>query len=149
MRRRLHLAPFCGLFVTSTHGRSIFLDETTKGTSAAKHLDLYARRDPQLAPYLLREVDIEFKRRCRKVNFVFWVALLTGLLLYDERIALESMHYLKKYAEQAKLEEHARDDDTNERRAKLVEVMNVVKDAFERDQRWSKADAEKAKKVLQ
>lgn len=114
-----------------------------------RHLDLYARRDPQLAPYLLREVDIEYKRRCRKVNFVFWLALFSALVIYDERLALESMHYLRLFAEQSQIEQAARDHDTNERRAKLVEVMNVVKDAFERDQKWTKADEQRTDAILQ
>ena len=132
----------------SVSRRTVFLEESTKGKSQMRHLDLYARRDPQLAPYLLREVDIEWKRRCRKVNFVFWCAVFTFLACYDERLTLEGMHFLKLFADQAALEQEKRDEDMNHRRQRLVDVMNVVKTAYLRDKSWRSSDLESVKQIL-
>merc|ERR1711991_243087 len=101
------------------------LGDRTKGNPHMTHLDLYARRDPQLAPYLLREVDIEFKRQCTKVNFVAWVALCVAALLYDQRANAEAVFYLRAYAELLQEEQEAKDRDADLRRSKLVGVMGV------------------------
>lgn len=113
-----------------------------------KHLDLYARRDPQLAPYLLREVDIEFKRKCRKVNFCLWVGLCMALSLYYQRITAESVHYMKSYAEFVEAEKGARDDDSALRRRALVRVMNLVKASYSRSGEWSREDTRLALESL-
>jgi hypothetical protein len=125
-----------------------YMEESTKNNKHMKHLDLYARRDPQLAPYLLREVDIEWKRKCRKVNFVFWVAVAVGLMLYDQRLAAEAIYFLKQYAVLMADEQEARDFDADMRRAKLVGVMGVVKDAYRRNAKWTKADENAAVEIL-
>lgn len=113
-----------------------------------KHLDIYARRDPQLAPYLLREVDIEWKRKCRKVNFVYWVAILTILLCFDDRITLEVLHYLKLYVDQSNLEQEKRDEDHGIRRQTLIQLMDTVKTAYMRDQQWRPEDAKAVTAIL-
>jgi hypothetical protein len=113
-----------------------------------KHLDIYARRDPQLAPYLLREVDIEWKRKCRKVNFVYWIAILTMLLCLDDRITLEVLHYLKLYVDQSNLEQEKRDEDHSIRRQTLIQLMDTVKTAYMRDQQWKPEDAKAVTAIL-
>lgn len=125
------------------------LGDSTKGNPYMKHLDLYARRDPQLAPYLLREVDIEFKRQCRKVNFVVWVAFCVFMMLWDQRANAEVVYYLRKYAEMIQAEAEAQDLDNDLRRSKLVGVMAVVKSAFDRDAKWTVSDYQAAVQVLQ
>ncbi|KAH9588961.1 hypothetical protein LSM04_007270 [Trypanosoma melophagium] len=124
------------------------LEHKTKGSMFMKHLDLYARRDPQLAPYLLREVDIEYKRKCRKVSFCLWACIFTIVTTFQMRIQGEQLHYLRLYADCAKTEQDAKDEDEIRRRKAFVAVMNVVKDAFDRDQSWNKSDQEKALKAL-
>jgi hypothetical protein len=124
------------------------LAEVTKGNPHMSHLDLYARRDPQLAPYLLREIDIEYKRKCRKVNFVFWIAMCTTALLYDQRVSAEAVFYLREYAELIQDENEAKDRDNDLRRAKLVGLMGIVKQAFERDGKWTVEDYHAASRVL-
>ncbi|ORC83412.1 uncharacterized protein TM35_000721150 [Trypanosoma theileri] len=124
------------------------LEHKTKGSMFMKHLDLYARRDPQLAPYLLREVDIEYKRKCRKVSFCLWVCIFTIVTTFQMRMQGEQLHYLRLYADCAKTEQDAKDEDEIRRRKAFVAVMNVVKDAFDRDQSWNKSDQEKALKAL-
>lgn len=114
-----------------------------------KHLDLYARRDPQLAPYLLREVDIEYKRQCRKVTFCVWTGIVTVLLAYQYRLQVEELFYLKQYAEYCRAEQDARDDDGALRRKIFVGISNVVKDAFQRDQRWTPEDTERCVAVME
>lgn len=120
----------------------------TKGSPYMKHLDLYARRDPQLAPYLLREVDIEFKRKCRKLHFCYWVGICTMLILYQQRIMTETIHYLKGYAEFVEAERGAKDDDNALRRRALVRCMNLVKLAYSRDASWSTHDTAQAVECL-
>uniref|UniRef100_A0A7S1QYH9 Uncharacterized protein n=1 Tax=Neobodo designis TaxID=312471 RepID=A0A7S1QYH9_NEODS len=120
----------------------------TKGNPHMGHLDLYARRDPQLAPYLLREVDIEFKRKCRKVNYIFWVAVFMCSMLYDQRAHAEVSYYLRTYAEMVHEEQQARDRDMDLRRGKLVGVMGVIKNAFERDGKWRVDDYKEAVRIL-
>lgn len=63
-----------------------------------KHLDVYARRDVQLAPYLLRDIDIEYKRKCRKVSFIIWIAVLTLSDLFNGKLENEQIHYMKMYS---------------------------------------------------
>ncbi len=121
-----------------------FIDSKTKGNPDMRHLDLYARRDPQLAPYLLREVDIEWKRKCRKVNFVMWFALFVGILLYNQRVVSESLFYLRGYAEMVQQQQDAQDDDANVRRARLVSVIQLAKAAFQRDGTWRPEDTKAA-----
>jgi hypothetical protein len=124
------------------------ISERSKNNPHMTHLDLYARRDAQLAPYLLREIDIEYKRKCRKVNFVIWTALCTCAMLYDQRANAEAVYYLREYAELIQDEQEARDRDTDLRRAKLVGVMGVVKAAFDRDAQWTVKDYQAAVKIL-
>lgn len=114
-----------------------------------KHLDLYARRDPQLAPYLLREVDIEFKRKCRKASYCFWVAFLTVLLSYQYRLQAEELSYLRQYAAYCRASQDARDEDNMERRRMFVSITNTIKEAFNRDQRWNDGDTGKCMKILE
>jgi hypothetical protein len=114
-----------------------------------KHLDLYARRDPQLAPYILREVDIEYKRKCRKASFCFWVAFLTVLLSYQYRLQAEELSYLRQYAEYCRASQDARDEDNVERRRVFVSITNIIKESFNRDQRWKDDDAKKCLNVLE
>lgn len=129
-----------------------FMDQPTKGDSAMKHLDLYARRDPQLAPFLIREVDIEWKRKCRKVNFVVWVAILTGLSFLDQRLSLESMYYMKGYAELAQQEQDVADEDFTWRRARLVQILKHVRSVHQRNvltaDAWTKQDTAVAQDIL-
>ena len=120
----------------------------TKGSPYMGHLDLYARRDPQLAPYLLREVDIEWKRKCRKVNYIIWVTIFVCALLYDQRSHAEVSYYLRTYAEMVHEEQQARDRDSDLRRGKLVAVMGVIKNAFERDGKWRVDDYLEAARIL-
>jgi hypothetical protein len=120
----------------------------TKGNPHMTQLDLYARRDPQLAPYLLREVDIEYKRKCRKVNYIFWVSVFVCALLYDQRAHAECAYYLRTYAELVHEEQEARDRDADLRRGKLVGVMGVIKSAFERDSKWKIDDYREASRIL-
>lgn len=113
-----------------------------------KHLDLYARRDVQLAPYLLREVDIEYKRKCRKVSFLVWVVIFTVAVAWQTRMQGEALHYMRLYASYVRAEQDAKDEDNIQRRKAFVGVMNVVKAAFDRDQRWTNGDEERALKEL-
>lgn len=124
------------------------LDEKTKGNPYMRHLDIYARRDPQLAPYLLREVNIEFKRRCTKVSFVFWVAVLSALTVWDQRVNSESFYYLRMYAEQTKILEDMKDIDASERRRALVDFLLLVREAFSRNAEWTILDSKKAKQLF-
>lgn len=127
--------------------RSVF-DDATKGNPHMKHLDLYARRDPQLAPYLLREVDIEWKRTCRKVGFVVWVAIATALLLFDQRLSSEALHYLKAYVELYQVELEAMDDDANVRRSKLVRILKLAKTSNEATGKWGPAETASTVSIL-
>lgn len=104
-----------------------FVNEPSQNNPNMKHLDIYARRDPQLAPYLLREVDIEYKRKCRKVNFVFWLSMFVLLLLLQARESLECAFYLKHYTQLLREELDAKDDDMDLRRAKMVQLLQLVK----------------------
>lgn len=113
-----------------------------------KHLDLYARRDPQLAPYLLREVDIEYKRKCRKVSFLLWVIIFTTAIALQSRIQGESVHHLRNYASLINLQQEALDADNLERRRVLVEIMEACVYAFNRDQKWSNEDFKKLKRGI-
>ncbi|KAK7198621.1 hypothetical protein NESM_000825300 [Novymonas esmeraldas] len=124
------------------------LEHRTKGSAYMKHLDLYARRDPQLAPYLLREVDVEYKRRCRKVSFVVWVVIFSVAIAWQTRMQGEALHYMRLYAGHMRAEQEAKDQDNIERRRAFVGVLNVVKDAYDRDQRWTAADEAKALREL-
>lgn len=141
-------SPLCGLSTSlgaiDFSRRWSMLEHRTKGSPYMKHLDLYARRDPQLAPYLLREVDIEYKRRCRKVQFLVWVVIFTITTALQTRLQGEQLHYMRLYASYVRAEQDAKDDDNIKRRKAFVGVMNVVKDAFDRDQSWTKEDEAKA-----
>lgn len=120
----------------------------TKGDPNMRHLDIYARRDPQLAPYLLREVDIEHKRKCRKVTFAFWLTVFIATLLYNQRSHCDVAYYMRQYVECTTTERLAKDEDVDRRRAMFVALTGCVKDAFERDQRWTAADLKAVEKVL-
>ncbi|KEG10192.1 hypothetical protein DQ04_04061020 [Trypanosoma grayi] len=124
------------------------LEHKTKGSMFMKHLDLYARRDPQLAPYLLREVDIEYKRKCRKVSFCCWMCIFTIVTAVQMRMQSEQLHYLRLYADCVRAEQEAKDGDEIRRRKAFVGVMNIVRDAFDRDQSWNRNDQEKALNAL-
>lgn len=126
-----------------------FLNDSTKGQHFMKHLDLYARRDVQLAPYLLREVDIEYKRKCRKVNFLVWLAICTVTIALQTRLQGETLHYMRLYSSYVRAEQDAKDEDNIKRRQVFVYVMNVVKDAFDRDQVWRNTDEDRAIKYLE
>nr|CCC89547.1 conserved hypothetical protein [Trypanosoma congolense IL3000] len=128
--------------------RNSLLEHKTKGSMFMKHLDLYARRDPQLAPYLLREVDIEYKRSCRKVTFCLWVCLFTLTSAVQIRMQGEHLHYMRLYAECVDTERCASDEDGIHRRKTFVALMNIVKKAFDRNQSWNKDDEESAMKEL-
>lgn len=128
--------------------RHNMLEHRTKGSDFMKHLDIYARRDPQLAPYLLREVDIEYKRKCRKVTFLLWVVILTMVTGLQIRLQGEQLHFMRLYADYIKAEQTAKDEDNIQRRKAFVGVMNVVKDAFDRDQKWTREDEKKAIELL-
>ncbi|AYU80134.1 hypothetical protein conserved [Leishmania donovani] len=141
------VVPGCGAAMQYSR-RWNLLEHRTKGSPYMKHLDLYARRDPQLAPYLLREVDIEYKRKCRKVSFLVWVVVFTVAVAWQTRMQGETLHYMRLYASYVRAEQDARDEDNIKRRKAFVGVMNVVKDAFDRDQRWTAADEAKALKEL-
>lgn len=131
-----------------TARRYNLLEHPTKGSPHMKHLDLYARRDPQLAPYLLREVDIEYKRKCRKVNFLMWTIFFTMAIALQSRIQGESMHHLRNYAALTRAEQEAKDEDNVCRRKAMVEVMGLVVHAFDRDQTWSREDKKRAQQIL-
>ncbi|CAG9576853.1 conserved hypothetical protein [Leishmania major strain Friedlin] len=141
------MVPGCGAAMQYSR-RWNLLEHRTKGSPYMKHLDLYARRDPQLAPYLLREVDIEYKRKCRKVSFLVWVVIFTVSVAWQTRMQGEALHYMRLYASYVRAEQDAKDEDNIKRRKAFVGVMNVVKDAFDRDQRWTAADEAKALKEL-
>lgn len=119
-------------------------DVPTKGQPVAKMLDIYARRDPQLAPYLLREVNIEYKRKNTKVRFVFWAALAVLLLMLDQRLNAELIHHMRRYLEVVQMEEDEKDLDADIRRAKLVAFLGAVRRSFERDRTWNDDDTAKA-----
>ncbi|KAG8347783.1 hypothetical protein ERJ75_000537700 [Trypanosoma vivax] len=125
------------------------LEHRTKGSMFMKHLDLYARRDPQLAPYLLREVDIEYKRKCRKVSFCVWVTIFTIVLTFQIRMQGEQLHYMRLYADCTKTEHDAIDNDNIKRRKAFVSIMNIATEAFDENQKWSVTDQERAVKALQ
>ncbi|EPY42983.1 hypothetical protein AGDE_00940 [Angomonas deanei] len=126
--------------VLMTPSRFGMLEHKTKGSPYMKHLDIYARRDPQLAPYLLREVDIEYKRKCRKVKFLVWLILFTVSMALQTRMQSEELHYMRLFAELMKKEQDAKDEDNVKRREIFVQYMNLVKDAFFRSQKWTKSD---------
>ena len=109
-----------------------FVNEPSKNNPNMRHLDIYARRDPQLAPYLLREVDIEYKRKCRKVNFVFWLSVLVCLIMLQSRESLETAFYLRNYTELLREELDAKDDDMDLRRAKMVQLLQLLKKVEQR-----------------
>ena len=102
----------------------------TKGESIGRQLDVYARRDPQLAPYLLRQVDTEFQRGCRKVKYIFWVALFVACLLYDIRVEAELGHFLQPYFEkldQLRACEVADYEDRQAHARKLLDLLERFK----------------------
>lgn len=141
------VVPFCGIALQYSRRWSI-LQHSTKGSAYMKHLDLYARRDVQLAPYLLREVDIEYKRKCRKVSFLVWVVIFTVAVAWQTRMQGEALHYMRLYASYVRAEQDAKDEDSIQRRKAFVGVMNVVKNAFDRDQRWTSEDEVRALREL-
>ena len=108
-----------------------------------KHLDVYARRDPQLAPYLLREVDIEYKRKCQKVSFCFWLAVTFALLLFQSQLQAEQAEVMIVFAEVVRKEQDARDEDFSIRRRLFGKYLAIVTSAFRRDQTWNDADSAK------
>ncbi|CCW70452.1 unnamed protein product [Phytomonas sp. Hart1] len=127
---------------------SIF-EHKTKGSSYMIHLDIYARRDPQLAPYLLQEIDIEYKRKCRKVNFLIWLLTFTLVVAFQTRLQGETLHYMQLYASRIKAEHISRDEDYTQRLKVFLCLMNTIKDSFDRDQKWTKADESKALKCFE
>jgi hypothetical protein len=113
-----------------------------------KHLDVYARRDVQLAPYLLREVDIEYKRKCNKVSFCFWLAMLVALTLYDMQLQSEALVVMIGLADMIRQENDAKDDDFSARRQLFAKYLVTLKEAFARDQKWTDSDAAKVNGFL-
>jgi hypothetical protein len=93
-------------------------------------------------------VDIEFKRRCSKVKFCKWVAVVVMLYCIDQRLNFDLFHAVRIYAEVLGEEQEAKDHDNLERRRIFAELVRVVKEAFERDQRWSNADQRRAELAL-
>ncbi|RNF10852.1 uncharacterized protein Tco025E_06727 [Trypanosoma conorhini] len=148
MKRLSHLSILSVRGSLQCSRRYNLLEHKTKGSMFMKHLDLYARRDPQLAPYLLREVDIEYKRKCRKVSFCIWMCIFTVVTAFQIRMQGDQLHYLRLYADCVRAEQDAKDEDEIRRRKTFVAVANLVRDAFDRDQKWHKSDQEKALKVL-
>ena len=124
--------------------RAILTHKATKDLNTGKMLDIYARRDPQLAPYLLREVDMEFKRKNTKVRFVVWSCLFVLLFMMNERINCENVHQLRRYVELLQYEEDEKDIDADLRRAKLMAVLALVRQAWARDQTWRQSDTDAA-----
>lgn len=120
----------------------------TKGTRTMMHLDVYARRDPQLVPYLLREVDIEYKRKCRKVAFAFWLAVGIFLSQVHTAVTADVVYLAREYAEYVQIEQSAKDDDALVRRRTLAKLINVVNASFARNQKWSKDDSDAAMKIF-
>lgn len=139
-------------FQSKSHGlfRSggVNVTDATKGSPHMRHLDIYARRDPQLLPYVIREVDIEYKRQCNKTTFCMWVALYVFLIFYYIWLRSETYHFLLQYAECFAAEQEARDEDATVRRRKFVEFLQLVRDAYKRDKSWSKADTAAAERIL-
>ncbi|ESL10126.1 hypothetical protein TRSC58_02145 [Trypanosoma rangeli SC58] len=148
MKRLLHASIISVRGSLQCSRRYNLLEHKTKGSMFMKHLDLYARRDPQLAPYLLREVDIEYKRKCRKVSFCIWMCIFTVVTAFQIHMQGEQLHYLRLYADCVRTEQDAKDENEIRRRKTFVSVANIVRDAFDRDQTWSNRDHEKALKLL-
>lgn len=151
MLRRVQLSSLNGRRHAIQSSRRLFssvFDVKTKGSPHMKHLDIYARRDPQLAPYLLREVDIEFKRKCRKVNFCFWVAAFVTMSLFLRQLKSDELDLLVQYADLIRKEQDAKDDDFAVRRRVFVKYMAIVKSAFNSDQKWSDVYAQKVHTLL-
>ena len=147
------------LLVSSNHGicsncriisgRYISIYKPTKELdNVGKMLDIHARRDPQLAPYLLREVDIEFKRKNTKVKFVVWSMILTFLVCWNERLNCEELHFLKQYVGVLQLEDDEKALDADIRRAKLVAFLELVREAYTRDQKWTALDTKRAEEIF-
>ena len=106
--------------------RRPFLNTSTKEGVIGRQLDVFARRDPQLAPYLLREVDIEYQRRYTKFRFILWIAAFTALTLYNLRLHYEINYFLKPYAQRQ--EEHRRNEDRDFeiRQRWLVRILHLL-----------------------
>eukprot|EP00759_Apiculatamorpha_spiralis_P045727 PhF_6_TR42591/c0_g1_i1/m.64040 len=120
----------------------------TKGQAFGKHLDVYARRDAQLAPYLLREVDIEYLRKCRKVRYVVWVAILTALMLYTNRVETEVMYFMRPYLESMQDLSEAEDGDYEIRHRTAAKALKMIGEAKDSPKLWTKAYKEEVVKVL-
>ncbi len=123
--------------------------QSTKNNPFLKQLDVYARRDVQLAPYLLREVDIEYKRKCNKVKFCFWMAILVALSLYDMQLQNECVLVMMGLADLIRQENDAKDEDFSARRQLFAKYLVVLKEAFARDQKWTVADTAKVTGIMQ
>ena len=135
--------------LSRTFARYSAFELKTKGSGYMKHLDLYARRDPQLAPYILREVDIEYKRKCRKVNFCFWMAMCTLAAFYNNRMSAETIYFMKRYAEYMQAEQECLDDDASIRRRALTQFMNVVRSSYAKTAgKWTSKDAKDADMIF-
>ncbi len=121
---------------------------TTKGNPIMKHLDVYARRDVQLAPYLLREVDIEYKRKCQKVSFCLWLALTVAMGLFSMQLYGEQVEVMMNLAELVHRENEARDEDFLIRRRLFAKYLAIIKESFARDQKWTDADTFKVSEMF-
>ena len=89
----------------------VHIGMATHGDMVGRQLDVYARRDPQLAPYVLRQVDKEFQRSCSKAKYVFWLGIFVAGCLYDMRIESELGFFLQPYLNKlAEFRVHELDD---------------------------------------
>ena len=125
------------------------IDAITKANPFMKHLDVYARRDPQLAPYLLREVDIEYKRKCYKASFCWWLAFAVSVMLFQSQLQAEQVEVLITFADMVRREQEARDEDFSARRRLFGKYLSVIKSAFSRDQTWTASDTAKVKELFE
>ena len=120
---------------------------STKGEVVGRQLDVYARRDPQLAPYILRQVDKEYQRSGTKVKYVFWVAMLVAGILYDFRVEAERGHFLQPYLE--KLEELSESEILDyEKRQKYAKTLLQLLEEVKNDSTRVKKTQEKVFKLL-
>jgi hypothetical protein len=58
------------------------------------------------------------------------------------------MHLLRRYIELLRIEQDAKDEDSDLRRAKLVGLMRLLRECYARGGKWSKSDARAAEDIL-
>eukprot|EP00760_Papus_ankaliazontas_P010824 PhM_4_TR14528/c0_g1_i1/m.54045 len=128
--------------------RRIMYDLPTKGEAYGKQLDLYARRDPQLAPYMLRDVDIEYQRRCKKVHFVAWAAIFTSLFLYNLRVDSEVFYFLRPYILNLIEIRAAEDEDYERRSGAAARTLGLLSEVKKNPALWTKEHQNKIREAL-